>query len=118
MGGGFDNQINVNGRLGRSLAKFRSAIPALGSECSFHFGHWIEPAERRKAIRDAQRLATESLLVDAVMVHANEASDRRSQVIYLARTDPTTTRPASLAKGPDASRPRMLGLPARRTAPC
>jgi hypothetical protein len=37
------------------------------SECSFHFGHSIEPAESRKAIRDAQRLATEKLLVDAVM---------------------------------------------------
>jgi hypothetical protein len=32
------------------------------------------------------------------------------------RTFPTTSRPASRAGGPDADRPRRLGLPARRSA--
>lgn len=36
-----------------------------GTNGSFHFGHWAEPAP--KAIRDAQRLATEKLVVDTVM---------------------------------------------------
>src|SRR5882757_8972697 len=33
----------------------------------------------------------------------------------LERRDPTTTRLASRARGPDASLPRKLGLPARRS---
>jgi hypothetical protein len=54
----------------------------------------------------------------ASKVHVNEASDKRSPVIYSPRTDPTTTRPASRAKAPDASRLRILALPTRRSAQC
>jgi hypothetical protein len=41
-----------------------------------------------------------------------EASAEQNQVIYWARTDPTTNRRASRAGGPDASRSRSLGHPA------
>ena len=44
-----------------------------------------------------------------------EASAERNQVIYWARTDPTTNRRASRAGGPDAGRPRNPDHRAQRT---
>src|SRR5205823_10085971 len=44
-----------------------------------------------------------------------DASAERNQVIYWARTDPTTNRLANHARGPDANPSRSLGRPARKT---
>jgi hypothetical protein len=47
----------------------------------------------------------------ACIVHATGG-----EVTCSGRRDPTTSHPASRARGPDANRPRRLGLPARRSA--
>ena len=51
-------------------------------------------------------------------VHSDVEAARLCFVISAnsERTFPTTSRPASRAGGPDADRPRRLGLPARRSA--
>jgi hypothetical protein len=51
-------------------------------------------------------------------VHSDVEAGRLCSVISAnsERTFPTTSRPASRAGGPDADRPRRLGLPARRSA--
>ena len=51
-------------------------------------------------------------------VHSDVEAARLCFVISAnsERTFPTTSCPASRAGGPDADRPRRLGLPARRSA--
>ena len=51
-------------------------------------------------------------------VHSDVEAARLCFVISAnsERTFPTTSRPASRARGPDANRPRSLEPPARRTA--
>jgi hypothetical protein len=53
----------------------------------------------------------------ASVPNAGGSEKRKSQVIYLARRDPTTSCLASRAEGPDASRTRTAGLPNLRIAP-
>ena len=55
--------------------------------------------------------STEKAQCDRSSSQVTVGSEKRSQVICLERKDPTTSRRASRAEEPDATRTRKIGLP-------